>query len=64
MDTRFLFAYILYLLVCMSRDIRTGIDSTHYTDFYRKYADDDGEITAEDVTVDTTSNPERLFFKQ
>ena len=35
-----------------------------YTDFYRKYADEDGESTAEDVTVDTTSNPERLFFKQ
>ena len=44
--------------------IRAGIDSTHYTDFYRKYADDDGESTAEDVTIDTTSNPERLFFKQ
>ncbi len=44
--------------------IHAGIDSTHYTDFYRKYADEDGESTAEDVTVDTTSNPERLFFKQ
>lgn len=44
--------------------IRAGIDITHYTDFYRKYADEDGESTAEDVTVDTTSNPERLFFKQ
>ena len=44
--------------------IRAGIDSTHYTDFYRKYADEDGESTTEDVTVDTTSNPERLFFKQ
>ena len=44
--------------------IRAGIDSTNYTDFYRKYADEDGESTAEDVTVDTTSNPERLFFKQ
>ena len=44
--------------------IRAGIDSTHYTDFYRKYADKDGESTAEDVTVDGTSNPERLFFKQ
>lgn len=44
--------------------IRVGIDSTHYTDFYRKYVDEDGESTAEDVTVDTTSNPERLFFKQ
>lgn len=44
--------------------IRAGIDSTHYTDFYRKYADEGGESTAEDVTVDTTSNPERLFFKQ
>lgn len=27
-------------------------------------ADEDGESTAEDVTTDTTSNPERLFFKQ
>ena len=44
--------------------IRAGIDSTHYTDFYRKYADEGGESTAEDVTVDTTSNPKRLFFKQ
>lgn len=44
--------------------IRAGIDSTHYTDFHRKYADEDGESTAEDVTVDTTYNPERLFFKQ
>ena len=43
---------------------RAGIDSTHYTDFYRKYVDEDGESTAEDVTVDTTSNPKRLFFKQ
>ena len=44
--------------------IRAGIDSTHYTDFYRRYADEDGESTAEDVTVDSTSNPERRFFKQ
>ncbi len=43
--------------------IRSGIDSTHYTDFYRRYADEDGESTAEDVTADDTSNPERLFFK-
>ena len=43
--------------------IRAGIDSTNYTDFYRKYADEDGESTAEDVTVDTTSNPEKLYFK-
>lgn len=44
--------------------IRSGIDSTHYTDFYRRYADEDGESTAEDITVDDTSNPERLFFKR
>lgn len=44
--------------------IRSGIDSTHYTDFYRRYADEDDESTAEDVTVDDTSNPERLFFKR
>ena len=44
--------------------IRSGIDSTHYTDFYRRYADEDGESTAEDVTADDTSNPERLFFRQ
>lgn len=43
--------------------IRAGIDSTHYIDFYRKYADEDGESTAEDVTTDTTSTPERLFFQ-
>ena len=44
--------------------IRAGIDSTHYTDFNRRYADEDGESTAEDITADGTSNPERLFFKQ
>lgn len=44
--------------------IRSGIDSTHYSDFYRRYADEDGESTAEDVAVDDTSNPEKLFFKQ
>lgn len=44
--------------------IRAGLDSTHYTDFYRKYADEDGKSTAENVTTDTTANPERLFFKQ
>ena len=36
--------------------IRSGIDITH--------ADEDDESTAEDVTVDDTSNPERLFFKR
>ena len=44
--------------------IRAGIDSTHYTDFYRKYADEDCESTVEDVTVDSSSNPEKLYFKQ
>ena len=44
--------------------IRAGTDSTHYTDFYRRYADEDGESTAEDITADGTSNPERLFFKR
>ena len=44
--------------------IRAGVDSIHYTDFYRRYADDDGESTAEDITADKTSNPEKLFFKQ
>lgn len=44
--------------------IQAGIDSTHYTDFYRRYADEDGESTAEDITSDGTSNSERLFFKQ
>lgn len=44
--------------------IRAGIDSTHYTDFYRRYADEDGESTAEDIPADRISNPERLFFKR
>ena len=44
--------------------IRAGVDSTHYTAFYRRYADEDGESTAEDITSDGTSNPERLFFKR
>lgn len=29
--------------------IRAGIDSTHYTDFYRKYADENGESTYRDI---------------
>lgn len=44
--------------------IRAGIDSAHYTDFYRKYADEDDESTADNATVDYTSNPEKLYFKQ
>jgi DNA-directed RNA polymerase specialized sigma subunit len=44
--------------------ILTGIDSTHYTDFYRRYADEDGESTAEDATIDHSMNPERLFFQE
>ena len=44
--------------------IRAGVDTTHYTDFYRRYADEDDESTAEDITSDETSNPEKLFFKQ
>ena len=44
--------------------IQADVDSARYTDFYRRYADEDGESTAEDITADKTSNPERRFFKQ
>ena len=31
-------------------------------DFYRQY-DEDGEETAEDISVDTTSQPDKLYFR-
>ena len=37
---------------------RPNWEASHY------YENEDGESTAEDVTIDTTANPERLFFKQ
>ena len=33
------------------------VDNTHFTDFYRKYTDEDGEETGEDVTYDYSTEP-------
>ena len=35
-----------------------------FTEFYRQYADEDGEESAEDVTVDTTTEPSRMFYHE
>lgn len=42
--------------------ITVGTLNEHRVDFYRQY-DEDGEETGEDVTVDTTSQPDKLYFR-
>lgn len=41
-----------------------GVRNMRFTDFYRQYADEDGEEGAGDVTVDTTNEPSRLFYHE
>ena len=43
--------------------IRSGLQNMQFTDFYRIYADDNGDESAEDVTCDYGSEPGALFFK-
>ena len=42
--------------------ISGGIRNMMFTEFYRQYADEDGEEGAEDVTVDTTTEPSQMFY--
>lgn len=43
--------------------IRSGLQNMQFTDFYLTYEDVDGEEGAEDVTVDRSSEPSTLFFR-
>jgi len=42
--------------------IAGGIRNMMFIEFYRQYADEDGEEGAEDVTIDTTTEPSRMFY--
>ena len=42
--------------------IAFGTLNERRVDFYRQY-DEDGEETAEDISVDTTSQPDKLYFR-
>lgn len=44
--------------------IAGGMRNMMFTDFYRRYADEDSEESAEDVTVDTTTEPSRMFYHE
>lgn len=44
--------------------IADGVRNMMFTEFYRQYADEDGEEGAEDVTVDTTTEPARMFYHE
>lgn len=43
--------------------IAIGTLNEHRADFYRHYADEDGEETREDISADTTSEPDKLYFR-
>lgn len=42
--------------------IQCSVDNTHFVDFCRKYADEDGETTGEDVTCDYSTEPCREYI--
>ncbi len=44
--------------------IAGGMRNMMFTEFYRRYADEDGEEGTEDVTVDTTTEPSRIFYHE
>ena len=44
--------------------ISGGVRNMMFTEFYRQYADEDGEASAEDVTVDATTEPFRVFYHE
>jgi RNA polymerase sigma factor (sigma-70 family) len=44
--------------------ITGGVRNMMFTEFYRQYADEDGEEGAEDVTVDTTTEPSRMCYHE
>lgn len=44
--------------------IAAGLRNMNYAEFYRQYADEDGESSAEDVTRDDTTDPAKMFFDE
>lgn len=46
-----------------SEILQAGLRNTQFIDYFRKYADDDGEESREEVAYDSTSEPDRLFFQ-
>lgn len=46
----------------VQRYIAIGTLNERRVDFYRQY-DEDGEETAEDISVDTTSQPDKMYFR-
>lgn len=43
--------------------IRCGMQNMQFTEYYRQYADEEGEESREEVASDGKSEPEKLFFK-
>ena len=43
--------------------IAIGALNERRADFYRHYADEDGEKTREDISADTTFEPDKLYFR-
>ena len=41
-----------------------GVRNMMFTEFYRQYADEEGEKGAEDVTVDSTTEPSQMFYHE
>lgn len=44
--------------------ITAGLRNMSYAEFYRQYADEDGESSAEDVTRDDSTDPTKMFFNK
>ena len=44
--------------------ITAGLRNMSYAEFYRQYADEDGESSAEDVTRDDTTDPAKIYFDE
>ena len=47
-----------------SEIIAAGLRNMSYAEFYRQYADEDGESSAEDVTRDDTTDPAKIYFDE
>jgi hypothetical protein len=43
--------------------IRCGIQNMQFVEYYRQYADEDSEESREEVAHDSSSEPDKLFFK-
>lgn len=46
-----------------SEILQAGLRNTQFIDYFRKYADEDGEESREEVAYDSTSETDRLFFQ-